>query len=194
MSDILIAGVGGQGIILAARVIAECAGDSGLEVRESEVHGMAQRGGSVNCHVRFGPRVHAPLIPSGQADILLALEELEALRQLPFLAPRGLALVNERRIYPGGPGAPAGNYPADPVGEIRRAGFEAQVVPAWEIAGQAGNRKVENVVMLGALSRHLTFEPETWRKAISRLVSPALLETNLDAFERGVQAVPGPGK
>jgi indolepyruvate ferredoxin oxidoreductase, beta subunit len=190
VTNILLVGVGGQGIILASEIMADVFLEAGFDVKKSEVHGMAQRGGSVSTHVRFGPKVFSPLIPEGEADIFLAFEELEALRYLSFLTPNPIILLNQQRLNP--PGVSLGNeeYPTD-VGEIlSRRAKELKRIPAREIAVKAGDARAANVVLLGALQSVLSISiPEkTWTKNILRRFPPKAGPVNLEAFRLGKNA------
>ena len=187
-TNILLSGVGGQGIVTASTVLAEAALLSGCQVKKSEIHGMSQRGGSVESHVRYSPEepVYSPTIPAGEADILMAFEALEALRALPNTCPDALILVDDRRIPPmsvvGGQFA----YPEDPIADLRASGRRIQVVDSFRIASELGEVRAANLVMLGAASNHLPgMDPTVWHKAIAAVVRPKALEVNLKAFEAG---------
>jgi indolepyruvate ferredoxin oxidoreductase beta subunit len=167
--DILIVGVGGQGVLLASELLSSVAMEAGYDVKKSEVHGMAQRGGVVSSHVRLGERVYSPLIPEGRADVLLAFEQSEALRWIHFLRPDGAAIINSKKLVPPiallkGKG-PA--YPADPVADIRRRISRVFVVPAETIARDLGNPRIENTVLLGALSCFLEIPGTVWETVIA---------------------------
>lgn len=188
VTNILLVGVGGQGIILASEIMADVFMEAGYDVKKSEVHGMAQRGGSVSTHVRFGRKVYSPLIKEGEADIFVAFEELEALRYLSYLGRRPSILLNEQRLNP--PGVSLGNedYPAD-VKEIlsRRAG-EFKPIPARDLAVKAGDVRALNVVLLGALHSLLSIPEETWTDSILKRFSPKAGSVNLEAFRLGKEA------
>lgn len=183
--NILLAGVGGQGIILAGRVIAACAFNAGQSPRKSEVHGMAQRGGAIVSHLRFGGQVHSSLIPPGHADIILALEELEGLRNLAVLRPGGLVILNRRQVPPRAAASKDTPYPEDIPGRIRQAGATCEPVDAPGISRELGEPRVENIVLVGALSRHLPFSRAQWAAAVEEAVAPKLAAVNLAAFDRG---------
>ena len=187
VTNVAIAGVGGQGIILASDIIAQAALCAGYDVKKNEVHGMAQRGGAVVSEVRFGRRVYSPLIPDGAVDLLLALELLEGLRHLHRLRPQGLVIADELRIRPAvrPPGAP--DYPRDVADRLRAAGHRAVLIPAGDLARQAGNVRAANTVLIGALSQHLGLPAEAWQTALRACLRPALAEANLRAFELGRQ-------
>jgi indolepyruvate ferredoxin oxidoreductase beta subunit len=185
VTNILLVGVGGQGIILASEIIAEAAMRSGLDACKSEVHGMSQRGGVVSSHVRFGPKVYSPLVEEGNAHLVCAFEVLEALRWLHFLAPGGHVMANTQKIVP--PIAAAGltHYPDDPAADLLRKAPEAILVPAGDIAAELGNARLVNSVMLGRMAPLLPLADEVWRQVIGEFVPPKARELNLKAYERG---------
>ncbi len=182
--NILLSGTGGQGIVLASRIIALCAFKAGFEVKESEIHGMAQRGGSVIGQVRFGKRVYSPSIPLGQAHIMLALEELEALRYLHYLKEGATVILNHRQIPPAS--MDPSQYPHDIPQRIKSRGFRVLEVNASEVAKNLGSSKVENTVLLGILSLFLPFEKRLWEETLKEAFPEKVLEINLKAFEEGV--------
>ena len=184
-TSVLFAGVGGQGIVLASSLLANICLEAGYDVKQSEVHGMAQRGGSVTSHVRFGARVHSPTIAAGEADYLLAFEILEGVRACDELAAGGVALVNTQRIDPITVSSGAMEYPDDLAGVLRSRCGNLALVDAFDIAARAGSARATNMVLLGSLSARLDFEIEIWRKAIAERVPPKTLETNWKAFEEG---------
>jgi indolepyruvate ferredoxin oxidoreductase beta subunit len=190
VTNIAIAGVGGQGIVLASDVIAEAALRAGYDVKKNELHGMAQRGGSVVSEIRFGERIHSPLIPDGEVDVLIGLELLEALRHAHRLRPRGLVIADELRIRPAvrPPGAP--EYPADVVGRLRASAERVVIVPAAKLAAEAGNARAANTVLIGVLSQHIALPLDAWQAALRGCLRPSLLEVNLRAFELGRSHVP----
>ncbi len=189
MTNILVAGVGGQGVLFASDVIAEVALAAGLLVIKSEIHGMAQRAGSVYSHVRFGPGVHSPIFDRGEGDFLLALERLEALRWQAWLRPGGTAIVNDRRILPVAVALGEIAYPPDDAlaEEFARAGQRLILVDAQSIARELGNVRVVNAVILGVLSRYLDADlpPAHWEADIARRVPVRAVAVNLAAFQRG---------
>ncbi|HSB52470.1 MAG TPA: indolepyruvate oxidoreductase subunit beta [Dissulfurispiraceae bacterium] len=190
-TSVLFVGVGGQGIILASKIVAECAFEVGLMVKESELHGMAQRGGSVISHVRFGKEVYSPLTPRGSGDFMMATEELEALRYAYYLKPRAQVILNRRRIMPSTVNPDTNPYPEGAALKLGEAGFEVVEVDAPEIAKALGNPKVENVILVGALSRFLPFDQDVWEKVISNAVPSKTVEINLAAFLKGREIVQG---
>lgn len=181
--SILLAGTGGQGIVLASRIIALCAFKSGFEVKESEIHGMAQRGGSVIGQIRFGKKVYSPTIPLGSADIMLGLEELEALRYLHYLKEKATVILNRKQILPAG--LDSSRYPQDVVERVKNKGFQVIEIDAGEIAKNLGSSKVENTVLLGVLSLFLPFERSIWKEVLKEVIPQKLLELNLKAFDEG---------
>ncbi|MBN2537478.1 indolepyruvate oxidoreductase subunit beta [candidate division WOR-3 bacterium] len=187
--NVLIAGVGGQGVILFSELLSNIALESGLDVKKSEVHGMAQRGGSVNTHVRFGPRVASPLIEEGTADLLVAFEKLEAVRYLHFLAPDGRLVYDDYRLEPVPVqlGLVPGADDADLDERIARRVGKRLMVPAFAAAFKLGNQRVQNVVMLGAVSGFLPFGEDACREMVRQMVKPEFVELNLVAFDRGLE-------
>lgn len=190
VTNISLAGVGGQGIILASDILSMAAMLAGMDVKKSEVHGMAQRGGSVVSQVRFGKKVFSPLVAAGATDYLLCFEKLEALRYAHILAPDGLAFVNEQVIVPvavsSGQHPPLENIDA----RLRKAFPKLQMVPALDIALELGSVRIVNVVMTGALSAHLDIPESAWLEAIKSLVKEKFIELNLRAFEAGRECYP----
>lgn len=183
--DVLMVGVGGQGTILASRVLAQTALEAGYDIKVSEIHGMAQRGGSVVTQVRLGEKVFSPLIPEGMADVVLAFEKLEGLRLLPFLKPGGTIIINEQEIPPMPVLVGAAEYPADIVEYIRSAAQNVVAVDALGIAEKCGSPKAANIVLLGVMARRLPFEREVWERALAERVPAKLLEINKAAFAAG---------
>lgn len=182
-TNIIISGTGGQGIVLASRIIAQTAFKSGFDVKESEIHGMAQRGGSVISHIRLGALVYSPYIPSGMADIMVGLEELEALRYLHFLKSGGMVILNKKKILPAM--AESKDYPQDVEDLIKQKGFIVNSIDAEKIAKELGNLKIENSVILGFLSIFLPFKEEMWYEVIKDSVPPKTVEINIKAFNEG---------
>ncbi len=181
--SVLLVGVGGQGIISAAQVLAGAALSAGYDVKTSEVHGMAQRGGSVQSMVRWGKEVFSPLIPEGEADYILAFEMLEGLRHVRYLAPRGVMILNRVRIDPLPVLAGAAEYPAGIDRLLAEKLPGTMVLDAAEVGAQAGNRRAAGAAMLGALSTKLEFSPDIWERALRNNVPKKALEANLRAFE-----------
>ena len=186
MKNVFLTGVGGHGVLKLSGILADAALTAGFDVRKSEIHGMSQRGGSVVSQVRYGNRVHSPLIPAGTADALIALEILEALRALPCLRPDGILLVNEHRITPAPVGPHRVPYPEN-ARELCEDSVETVLfVPALEMARELGNEKAANVVMAGAFStfaREISIE--VWVHTIEAAFRPEHRELNLNAFRAG---------
>jgi indolepyruvate ferredoxin oxidoreductase beta subunit len=189
--NVLIVGVGGQGVILVSKVLASLAQSRGLQVKQSEVHGMAKRGGTVFSHVRFGTQVWSPTIPKGEADILVALEWAEGMRWLPWLKPEtGIFVCDTKRIVPPfaclnrRPGAPL-RYSRETPAEVRTHVAEGYAIDATHIAEELGNERAANVVLLGALSTALDFPAEQWEAALAEFVPAKTVAINLQAFRRG---------
>lgn len=186
--DLVIVGVGGQGTLLASKILGYIALEEGCDVKVSEVHGMAQRGGSVITHVRVGQKVHAPLVSSGCADYLISFEELEAARAAHFLKEGGTLIVNTQQIAPMPVITGAVAYPADSLSEITKT-HPVEKLDALHIATMCGSQRAVNLVLLGALSKHLPWEKEVWHTAIANCVPPKTLEVNLKAFDKGLDAI-----
>jgi len=178
-------GVGGQGVILASEIVAEVMMHAGFDVKKSEVHGMAQRGGMVNSHIRFGPKVYSPVIKKGEADILFSFEQLETLRFIEYLVDDPVILIAGQKILP--PSVTAGNevYPSDIPGRLSERYPRVELVDSIGIAGKAGNIKASNVALLGALSKHFNLDIRLWEETISLFVPPDFLDVNLKAFSMG---------
>lgn len=185
--NILLVGVGGQGTILASKVLAEVAMQRGLAVKMSEIHGMAQRGGSVITHVKLGDEIFSPLVEKGEADVLVAFEQLEALRWLEYLRPGGQVIVNTQVIEPVPVIIGKAKYPQDIIENIKIKNPTVSAMDALEIARECGNVKVSNIVMIGMLAKKLTFPKDLWLQALNKIVPARLLEINLLAFERGYE-------
>lgn len=185
--NVVIAGVGGQGTLLASRVLASAAIKAGCDVKVTEVHGMAQRGGSVVTQVRFGSRVYSPLIPQGEADVVLAFELLEGLRWMPFLKKDGRIIVNRLRLNPLPVLIKAAQYPEDAEKFISETVKGAVFVNASEIAAQMGEPRAANMVLLGALAAFLDLPSSAWQQALAENFSPARLPVNQEAFAAGMK-------
>lgn len=188
VSNILMAGVGGQGTLLASEILSEVLMQAGYDVKKAEVHGMAQRGGSVVSHVRFGKKVYSSIIPEGEADVLFGFELLETYRYLPLVKPTGTVVVNNLRIAPPSVALGTASYPADIDLKMRARVANLRIVDGLLLAEQAGNARTVNTVLLGALSRTLAPSHEQWVAAIRSLVPERFLDVNLKAFELGRQA------
>lgn len=187
-TNILLAGVGGQGVILASNLLSQVALEAGYDVKQSEVHGMAQRGGSVVSHFRFGQKVYSPLFTAGTADILLSFEPLEALRYAHWLRPEGKLIYNIVQVNPSTVASGLATYPADIQERIAAAFPRALSLNASAIAEQAGTVRAANLVLLGAVSLELPFSQEQWETVLRRELPPKILEVNLRAFALGKAA------
>ncbi len=183
--NIIMVGVGGQGIILASELMSEAALLAGRDVRKSEVHGMAQRGGSVSSHIRFGEKALSPLIELGRADIMLAFEKVEGLRACEFLKPGTRIIMNNAEMVPTTVSLGMGSYPGDVVERLRGMGFDLMLVEAREIAARAGTAKAANVVLLAALASFLDIDHEVWLEVIRHRVPKKFLDVNIRAFNLG---------
>jgi indolepyruvate ferredoxin oxidoreductase beta subunit len=183
--SIVLVGVGGQGILLASEILAQAAMLEGYDVKTNEVHGMAQRGGSVVAQVRYGPVVHSPLVARGSAQVLGALEQIEALRFAHFLKPGGLAVVNAQAIVPVSVSSGAARYPADVEVRLRSAFPRLAFIRAAETAAALGNVQATNIVVLGAVSKGLDLPEKAWQEAIAASVKEKFLELNKRAFQKG---------
>ena len=189
MKQIVIVGVGGQGTLLASRILGRIAIAEGLDAKVSEVHGMSQRGGSVITHVRIaegGEKVYSPLVEQKGADVIVAFERLEALRALPYLKEGGSIVLNDQKILPMPVITGAMEYPADALERVK-ASANVIAVDALGAARACGTGKAANIVLLGVLSRLLPYSAERWEEAIRACVKPAFLDVNLKAFETGRQ-------
>lgn len=184
VKNIMIVGVGGQGTLLTSRILGRLATQAGYDVKLSEVHGMAQRGGSVVTFVRYGDQVAEPIVEEGQADVLIAFERLEALRYLHFLKKEGVVIVNDWRIDPISVVMGKAQYPE---GILERLAQERKtiVVEATKEAKKIGAPKTFNVIVLGAAAQHMGFSREDWIQVIKETVPPHTVEVNLKAFETG---------
>ena len=180
---ILLCGVGGQGTILAADLLARAALAAGYTVKVSEIHGMAQRGGAVTTVVRYGDDVHTMVADAGDTDCIVSFETTEALRNISFLKQGGYLLVADETIKPLPVACGRASMPADARGKLE--GFGAVLIPAHDLAEQAGNAKCENVAILGALETQLGFGLEVWNEVIAGRVPPKTVEANCKAFELG---------
>jgi indolepyruvate ferredoxin oxidoreductase beta subunit len=188
VTNILVVGIGGQGVMTATEILASAAIALGHDAKKTEVAGMAQRGGVVSSHLRFGPKVLSPQITAGTADLLLAFESAEALRWCHYLKPGGLVLMNTAKLVPPVVNIGLYDYPADPVAEIRGRGYRVHAFDAMDIAMSLGDVRLGNTVMLGAASSHLPFPAEALLAAIvGRFAAkkPQLVDLNRKAFEAG---------
>ncbi|MDF2485405.1 MAG: hypothetical protein K0R46_1573 [Herbinix sp.] len=182
--NIMIVGVGGQGTLLTSRILGALTIQAGYDVKLSEVHGMAQRGGSVVTFVRYGDKVYEPVVEEGQADVLIAFERLEALRYAHFLKEKGAIVVNDNRIDPMPVVIGAAKYPENIIEELEQH-HRVYKVDALEEAKKLGNSRVFNIIVLGIAAQHMNFTKEEWLKVIEETVPAKTIEINKKAFEVG---------
>ena len=185
VTNILLVGVGGQGILLASEILAEAFMLAGFDVKKSEVHGMSQRGGSVVSHVRFGKEVLSPVVPEGEGDILFGFELLETYRYLHLLRPGAKVIANEFRIQPPSVLLGQERYPDNLQAAIAARFPDFKLVDGLQIATGIGNPRVANTVLLGAVARHLQLDDHIWKQALQKMVPAKALAVNLKAFESG---------
>lgn len=189
--NVLISGVGGQGILLASEVTALAFIQAGYDVKKSEVHGMAQRGGAVVAHLRYGEKVYSPLIEPGTVDVALSLELLESLRYLPYYNKETKLVLNTQRIPPSSVATGVQQYPPDVTGVLKEKGIRFCAVDALGIAGSLGEPRVVNIVMVGAMSLFVPVREEVFIDVIKERVPEKFREVNLGAFSRGREAARG---
>jgi len=187
VTSVVIAGVGGQGVILASELLALAAMAAGHDVKQGEFHGVAQRGGAVFSHVRFGDKVQSPMAPRASVDYLLALEKLEALRYAHYVKPGGTIIVNEHQVEPIRIGDER-PYPADAIEFLQGKGFNVRALEATEQAIALGNHRAANVVLLGALAAALDIGNEAWEQTLEQRIPERFLSLNRDAFAAGFEA------
>jgi indolepyruvate ferredoxin oxidoreductase beta subunit len=183
--NILLCGVGGQGILLASEVISSVLMHSGFDVKQSEVHGMAQRGGSVVSHLRYGEKVYSPLIEPGDADIAVSFELLESLRYLPYLKKESRVIVNTQKILPSPVSTGVETYPLDVLAQLRQKVTSVFPVDAFGIARTAGETRAVNMVLVGALSVFLPIEEDVFLRVIGKRVPEKIRKVNIEAFIKG---------
>ena len=182
--NIMIVGVGGQGTLLASRILGKVAIEAGHDVKISEVHGMSQRGGSVVTYVKYGEKIYSPIIDIGEADIILAFEMLEAYRALPYLKKGGKMIANTQQMDPMPVITGAAQYPEN-IAEKLSSKIDLQAVDALSAAKEAGNIRAVNVVLIGLLAKSTDVAKEIWIDALKSTVPPKFLDVNLKAFELG---------
>ncbi len=188
-TNILIVGVGGQGTLLTSRIIAQVAVQMGYDVKVSEVHGMAQRGGSVVSQVRYGQKIYSPIIKKGDADIILAFEKIESARWLDYLKPDGMVIINNERVNPLPVLSGKVQYPDNIHEKVAAKLKDTVMVDATDIATQCGNSRAANVVLVGMLSQAIGLPEEEVEKAIRAIVPAKALEVNLTAFRKGMELI-----
>ncbi|MFI3207058.1 MAG: indolepyruvate oxidoreductase subunit beta [Clostridia bacterium] len=183
VKSVIIVGVGGQGTLLASRILGAVMMDENYDVKVSEVHGMSQRGGSVVTYVRYGEKVASPIIEFGEADVILAFEQLEAARYLPYLKEGGELIVNTQCIDPMPVITGLAQYPTDITEKISNMNVKVTEVPAHKLAEEAGSVKAVNVVLIGAMASKLDFPKEVWLKAVKENVPSKFIDLNVKAFD-----------
>jgi indolepyruvate ferredoxin oxidoreductase beta subunit len=188
VKSILLAGVGGQGILRASDIMCEALMEAGFDVKKSEVHGMAQRGGCVTSHVRYGSKVYSPLAKLESIDIIISFEKMETMRYLNYLSKDASLIVNSEKIYP--PAVNIGDlpYPKDITKLLQERYKTVQKIDATELAQKAGNVKAANVVLLGAISNLMEINSAIWEKIIKKSFPEKLIKMNLAAFQMGISA------
>ena len=184
--NIMIVGVGGQGTLLTSRILGGITVENGYDVKLSEVHGMAQRGGSVVTFVRYGEKVAEPIVEEGQADVLIAFERLEALRYAHFLKKDGVIIVNDQRIDPMTVVTGLAEYPENIIENLSKK-HKVIAVNAMDEALKLGNSRVFNVIILGVAAKHMDFEKDKWIEVIKATVPPKTVDINIAAFEKGYE-------
>ncbi len=187
--NVLFCGVGGQGILLASEITSFALIKAGLDVKKSEVHGMAQRGGSVVAHLRYGEKVYSPLIEPGTVDIAVAFEMLESIRYLPYLNKKSRVIVNTQRILPSPVSTGAEKYPEDLLDQLRQKGLSVFPIDAFEIARSTGETRTVNIVLVGALSVFMPVEEKVFLDVIDERVPERFRNVNRAAFVKGKDAI-----
>lgn len=185
ITSIMIVGVGGQGTLLASRILGNVAIKMGYDVKVSEVHGMSQRGGSVVTYVKYGKNVYSPIIDKGEADIVLAFEELEAYRALPYARINGTMIVNSQKMDPMPVITGATTYPENILEKLEKKEIKLISVDGLSLAKEAGNIKAVNVVLIGILAKSMNIDYDTWISVLKETVPAKLLDVNLKAFDLG---------
>lgn len=189
VTSIMIVGVGGQGSLLASKLLGHVLVEQGFDVKVSEVHGMSQRGGSVVTYVRFGDKVYSPIIDEGEADYIISFELLEAARYTQFLKPGGTIVVNNQEVDPMPVITGAMEYPGDLVEKMEKAGAKVDAIDALSLALKAGSSKAVNIVLMGRFANYVKEIPEqAWMESLEAVVKPKFIEMNKKAFEYGREA------
>ena len=183
-TSVMIVGVGGQGSLLASKLLGRLLMDEGYDVKVSEVHGMSQRGGSVVTYVRFGDKVYSPIVTEGEADIIISFEKLEAARWVQYLKEGGVIITNTQQIDPMPVVIGALEYPAEILTELSEK-VKVDALDALTLAEQAGSSRAVNIVLMGRLAKHFHIAPEKWIAALEAVVNPKFLEINKKAFDLG---------
>ena len=186
--SIMIVGVGGQGSLLASKLLGRLLVDEGYDVKVSEVHGMSQRGGSVVTYVRFGDRVYSPIVDQGEADLIVSFEKIEAARHLPCLKKDGVIVVNTQQIDPMPVIVGAAEYPSGVLEEMTAAGARIDAIDALSLAEQAGSAKAANIVLMARVAKYFDIPYDKWIAAIEKTVAPKFADLNKKAFALGYNA------
>ena len=186
--NVMIVGVGGQGSLLASKLLGHLLMSQGYDVKVSEVHGMSQRGGSVVTYVRYGDAVYSPVIDKGEADYIVSFEALEAARWMAYLKEGGVIVTNTQQIDPMPVITGAMKYPEDVIGKMKAAGINVDALDCLKLAEEAGSSKAVNVVLLGRLSHHFDIDEAAWMASLEAIVPSRFLEMNKKAFELGKKA------
>lgn len=186
--NIMIVGVGGQGTLLASKILGKLFLSKDFDVKVSEVHGMSQRGGSVVTYVRYGDKVYSPIVDKGEADVIISFEILEAARWAEYLASDGVILTNTQEINPMPVVIGAAKYPSDIITKLEGLGHKVDSLDALSLAEEAGSPRCVNLVLLGHLSKHFDFPVEDWMQALKACVPQKFIEMNVKAFELGRKA------
>ena len=187
--NVLIVGVGGQGVLLASEVLTAAAVEAGFDAKKSEVHGMAQRGGVVSSHVRLGEKVYSPLIKEGDADVILAFEKAEAMRWVHFLKDGGTIIVNDYKLVPPIASMKGFAYPDDPIGVVKKRVKNVKIVDAAKIAEELGNPRLVNTILLGVMSVSLDIEEGIWERVLRERVPKGTEDLNVKALKEGRRQV-----
>ena len=185
VKNIMIVGVGGQGSLLASKLLGNLLTDEGYDVKVSEVHGMSQRGGSVVTYVRYGEKVYSPIVDRGEADYIVAFEKIEAARYASYLKKDGKIIVNTQEVDPMPVITGAAEYPSDALNNLMDLGLSVDALDALTPATEAGSPKAVNILLMGRLSKYMDIDEEKWIAAIKKSVAPKFVEMNLKAFEIG---------
>ncbi|MBQ6819489.1 MAG: indolepyruvate oxidoreductase subunit beta [Clostridia bacterium] len=187
-TSVMIVGVGGQGSLLASKLLGRLLVDEGYDVKVSEVHGMSQRGGSVVTYVRFGEKVYSPIVTDGEADVIIAFEKLEAARYARYLKADGKIVVNTQQIDPMPVIIGAAEYPVNVLSELTAKGVDVDALDALSLAEQAGSSKAVNIVLMGKAAKQFDIPYDRWITAIENTVAPKFIEMNKKAFDLGYHA------
>jgi len=188
VKSILLVGVGGEGVIRASDILSSVMLRAGYDVKKSEVHGMAQRGGCVSSHVRFGKKVFSPLTKKGDVDILVSFEKMETLRYLEYLKPEGKVIINNNEVFPPSVNLGEENYPEDALNVVTSCFADVKVVDASEMARKAGNVRMANTIVLGLLSTYIDVAASIWEEVLVDSFPEKIVSGNLDAFKLGSNA------